>query len=82
MFEANLSGRYDKYSSGQNAFSPKIGVKFTPFKQLAIRGTYSKGFRIPSFAEANALPTTGFVPFSIAGAPDSFLQQYGCTRAT
>jgi iron complex outermembrane receptor protein len=80
--EANLSGRYDKYSSGQSAFSPKIGVKFTPFKQLAIRGTYSKGFRIPSFAEANALPTTGFVPFSIAGAPDSFLAQYGCSQAT
>ncbi len=82
IFEANLSGRYDKYSSGQSAFSPKIGVKFTPFKQLALRGTYSKGFRIPSFAEANALPTTGFVPFSIAGAPDSFLAQYGCSRAT
>ncbi|MGY4397332.1 iron complex outermembrane receptor protein [Sphingomonas sp. UYAg733] len=82
QFEVNLSGRYDKYSSGQSAFSPKIGAKFTPVKQLALRATYSRGFRIPSFAEANALPTTGFVPVSIAGLPNSFLAPYGCTNAT
>ncbi|MES2055168.1 MAG: TonB-dependent receptor [Pseudomonadota bacterium] len=82
QFEVNLSGRYDKYSSGQSTFSPKVGAKFTPIKQLAIRGTYSRGFRIPSFAEANALPTTGFVPLLPSGLPNSFLQQYGagCTN--
>ncbi len=50
--EIDASGRYDHYSEGFGRFSPKIGAKFTPFKQLAIRGTYSKGFRAPSFAEA------------------------------
>lgn len=58
--EINGSGRYDDYSSGQSNFSPKIGAKFTPIKQVAIRGTFSKGFRIPSFNEAYGLPTTGF----------------------
>lgn len=58
--EANLSGRYDKYSSGQDHFSPKLGLKFKPIQQLALRGTYSKGFRIPSFNEAFGLPVTGF----------------------
>ena len=59
--EVIVSGRYDKYSSGQKNFSPKVGVKITPVKELALRGTWSKGFRIPSFNEAFGLPTTGYV---------------------
>lgn len=59
--EINLSGRYDDYSSGQSNFSPKVGAKFTPIEQFSLRGTYSKGFRIPSFNEAYGLPTTGYV---------------------
>ncbi|WP_232280344.1 TonB-dependent receptor domain-containing protein [Sphingomonas sp. PAMC 26605] len=49
--EVNVSGRFDHYQEGYDRFSPKVGAKFTPFKQLAIRGTYSKGFRAPSFSE-------------------------------
>lgn len=60
VLEINGSGRYDDYSSGQSNFSPKVGAKFTPIKQIAVRGTFSKGFRIPSFNEAYGLPTTGF----------------------
>ena len=78
----DASGRYDRYSTGQSAFSPKIGFKVTPFRQLALRGTYSRGFRIPSFAEANALPTTGYVTTSAANLPNSFLAPYGCTNTT
>ena len=70
VLEINGSGRYDHYSSGQSNFSPKVGVKFTPIKQIALRGTFSKGFRIPSFAESGALPTTGYVTVS----PSSLLQ--------
>jgi iron complex outermembrane receptor protein len=79
----NASGRYDSYSSGQDAFSPKVGLKVTPIKSLVVRGTYSRGFRIPSFGEANALPTTGFVTNSAGIFNDTFLAQYGCnTGAT
>ena len=60
----NGSGRYDSYSSGQHNFSPKIGGKFTPVKQISLVSTFSKGFRIPSFAESYGLPTTGFIPNS------------------
>ncbi len=77
MLEVNASGRYDHYSSGQSAFSPKIGAKFTPIREIAVRGTYSRGFRIPSFGEANALPTTGFVSQSVANIPANFLALYG-----
>jgi iron complex outermembrane receptor protein len=61
MLNIKADGSYDSYSSGQKAFSPKFEVKFQPIKQLKLRGTYSKGFRIPSFSESFALPTTGFV---------------------
>jgi len=61
QLELSFSGRYDDYSSGQTNFSPKVGVKFTPIPQVALRGTYSRGFRIPSFNEAFGLPTTGYV---------------------
>ncbi|MDQ0838653.1 TonB-dependent receptor domain-containing protein [Sphingomonas faeni] len=53
----NGSGRYDDYSSGQSNFSP--------IQQFSVRGTFSKGFRIPSFNEANGLPTTGYVTRSL-----------------
>lgn len=78
----NGSGRYDKYSSGQNSFSPKIGITIDPIEQVHLRGTYSKGFRIPSFGEANALPTTGYVNNTSGLFNDTYLSQYGCTVAT
>lgn len=65
----NASGRYDKYSSGQQNFSPKFTAIFKPIDQVRLRGTFSKGFRIPSFNEAYGLPTTGYVTTTID--PDS-----------
>ena len=60
-FEAIVSGRYDDYSTGQDNFSPKVALKFSPLDALSLRGSYSEGFRIPSFNEAFGLPTTGYV---------------------
>lgn len=61
----NASGRYDKYSSGQKNFSPKITAIVKPIEQVKLRGTFSKGFRVPSFNEAYGLPTTGYVTTTI-----------------
>jgi iron complex outermembrane receptor protein len=72
----DLSGRYDNYSSGQHAFSPKAGVVFNPIRQLTFRGAISKGFRIPSFGESSALPTTGYVPVSLTTLPAAFLASH------
>lgn len=81
MFSLNGAVRYDKYSSGQDAISPKVGFKFTPMPEILVRGTYSRGFRIPSFGEANALPTTGYVTVSSSIYNDAYLAQYGCNTA-
>jgi iron complex outermembrane recepter protein len=75
QLEINASGRYDHYQEGFNRFSPKIGVKFTPFQQLAIRGTFSKGFRAPSFAETSG----SVVGFTSSRLPCGAQVQHGAT---
>ncbi|MES2989587.1 MAG: TonB-dependent receptor [Pseudomonadota bacterium] len=75
--EVNASGRYDHYSEGFGRFSPKIGAKFTPIKQLAIRGTYSKGFRAPTFAESG--PRSSYAGFVTTTPPASFQAAHGGT---
>jgi iron complex outermembrane receptor protein len=75
--EIDGSGRYDHYQEGYNRFSPKIGVKFMPFKQLALRGTFSKGFRAPSFAETSG----SVIGFTSSKAPCSVQVQHGATAS-
>ena len=76
MLELNVSGRYDDYSTGFSNFSPKAGFKFTPIRQIALRGTYSKGFRAPSFAESGDAGVIGFVT---ATPPCVVRLQHGAT---
>ncbi|MGN6269065.1 MAG: TonB-dependent receptor domain-containing protein [Sphingomonas sp.] len=75
--EINASGRYDHYSEGFSHFSPKIGAKFTPIKEVTLRGTFSKGFRAPTFAESN--PRSSFPGFVTYSPPCSFVLAHGGT---
>jgi iron complex outermembrane receptor protein len=52
QLEVDVSGRYDHYDTYGGSATPRIGLKFTPVDQIAIRGTWGKGFRAPSIAEA------------------------------
>nr|WP_277344534.1 TonB-dependent receptor [Oleiagrimonas sp. C23AA] len=72
--EVDLSGRYDHYSDFGNNFSPKVGFKWQPIDKVAIRGTYSKGFRAPSFSENGSSSAEGFVTYT---PPASFVAQHG-----
>ncbi|HEV2442944.1 MAG TPA: TonB-dependent receptor [Steroidobacteraceae bacterium] len=49
--EIDAAGRFDDYKGIGSAVTPQIGVKFTPLRQIALRGTFGKGFRAPSAAE-------------------------------
>jgi len=60
--ELDVSGRYDHYSDFGNATTPKFGFKWKPLQSLAVRGTYSQGFRAPSFAENGSAEVEGFIP--------------------
>jgi iron complex outermembrane receptor protein len=71
----NLSGRYDDYSEGFGAFSPKVAVTYEPIDMVQLRGTYSKGFRAPTFAESG--PRSQFAGFSTFTSPASFQLAHG-----
>ncbi|MBS0479872.1 MAG: TonB-dependent receptor, partial [Proteobacteria bacterium] len=74
VLDVNVSGRYDHYSTGIGRFSPKATIKFEPVKGLALRGTYSEGFRAPTFAESDARSSfSGFVGFNPASAAPAFV---------
>lgn len=81
QLEINASGRYDHYSIGFDRFSPKIGAKFTPIPQIAVRGTYSQGFRAPSIPEisGSVIGFTQYEPGTGLSATDraALLARYG-----
>lgn len=57
--ELNGAVRFDKYSVFGNSWTPKVGAKWTPFSEFAVRGTYARGFRAPSAAETTAIAGFG-----------------------
>lgn len=58
--ELNAALRYDHYSDAGNSLTPKFGVKWRPVSNLALRGTYSQGFRAPTPAENGASSAGAF----------------------
>ena len=60
QFELNGAIRYDHYNQSGGRGSPKIGFKFTPIPEFAIRGTASRGFRAPGPGENGRAGQTFF----------------------
>ena len=52
--------RYDHYNLSGGKASPKVGFKWTPVEQFALRGTVAKGFRAPGPAENGTAGQTFF----------------------
>ena len=52
-YKLELTGalRWDRYTDVGSAWTPKAAIKWTPTKEIAVRGTYARGFRAPSPAE-------------------------------
>jgi iron complex outermembrane receptor protein len=49
--ELSAAVRMDSYMNGETATTPKFGVKYKPWDQLALRATWARGFRAPNAAE-------------------------------
>ncbi|MEQ1595492.1 MAG: TonB-dependent receptor [Casimicrobium sp.] len=58
--EAQAAVRTDRYNDYGNSTTPKFGLKWTPIKEILLRGTYAKGFRAPSLPEISKSSVTGF----------------------
>jgi len=77
MLNFDISARYDHYSDFGSAFTPKVGFKFAPIREVALRGTYSKGFRAPAFAENGSSSSEGFFTETPSTAfPATFCAQH------
>jgi iron complex outermembrane receptor protein len=72
--EIDLAGRYDHYSDFGGKAVPKIGLRWRPLQQVMLRGTFSKGFRAPAFAENGSSEAEGFIT---AAPPASFATLHG-----
>lgn len=71
QLELNGALRYDHYSDFGSSTTPKLGFKFKPIDQFALRGTYSEAFRAPGPAETGG-SSFGFTTVGILsqGNPD------------
>ncbi len=49
--EASAAGRYVNYNTFGSKFTYKLGARYTPVRDLTVRGTYSTAFRAPSISE-------------------------------
>jgi len=58
--QLEAAARYDRYNISGGKASPKLGFKFTPMKEWALRGTWSRGFRAPGPAENGTSGQTFF----------------------
>ncbi len=80
--ELGAAGRFDHYSDGFSKFSPKATIKFTPIRSLALRATYTQGFRAPSFAESQNGAVIGYTsatpPAAVVAAHgnNAYVQSY------
>ncbi len=49
--DLNLAGRRDDYTGFGSSTNPKVTLRFAPAERLLFRGSYSTGFRIPTFKQ-------------------------------
>lgn len=66
--EVTLSARRDDYSGFGATNNPKVSFKFTPLDSLLFRGSYSTGFRVPTFNQLYNGVTIS--PYTGAGVAD------------
>ena len=49
--DLNLAGRRDNYTGFGSTTNPKVTVRFVPTEKILFRGSYSTGFRVPTFKQ-------------------------------
>jgi iron complex outermembrane recepter protein len=57
--EVQAAMRYEHYQVSGGAFSPKLGLRFTPTKEWLLRGSVGAGFRAPSMTDLYRPLTAG-----------------------
>lgn len=58
--EATFAVRHDRYSDFGNTTNPKVGIKWKPVANVALRGSYSTGFRAPTLSQISRSAVRSF----------------------
>lgn len=58
MLTLGAAGRYEDFSAFGDTFNYKLSARLEPMRGVALRATYSTGFRAPTPAQLNALTTS------------------------
>ena len=57
--EATAAVRYDRYEGVGSSTNPKLGLRWTPTRELLLRASAGRGFRAPSLADLYTPATSG-----------------------
>lgn len=57
--EAQVALRFDDYNDVGNTTNPKVGLRWSPTKQIVVRSSYGTGFRAPTLADLYTPVRTG-----------------------
>jgi iron complex outermembrane recepter protein len=57
--EAQLALRYDNYNDVGSTTNPKLGLRWSPTKQIVVRSSYGTGFRAPTLSDLYTPVRTG-----------------------
>ena len=57
--DLTLAARQDNYTGFGNSTNPKVSMRFVPTEELLFRGSYSTGFRVPTFNQLFNAKTVG-----------------------
>jgi iron complex outermembrane recepter protein len=49
--EVSAAFRHDRYTGFGGVTNPKFSIRFNPVKEVLFRGSYSEGFRVPTFSQ-------------------------------
>jgi outer membrane receptor protein involved in Fe transport len=69
--EAHLAVRHDQYSDFSSATSPRYGLLYGPFEWLMLRGSWGKGYKVPTLVQLYRPETPGFSFIMPGAVPDA-----------
>ena len=71
--ELQLAVRHDRYDDVGSTTNPKVGIRWTPTKEMLVRGSYGTGFRAPSLSDL-------YSPTRIGQTNGIYNDPLGCIR--
>jgi outer membrane receptor protein involved in Fe transport len=70
--------RFSDYNDFGSTTNPKVGIRWRPYEDLMLRGSWGTGFRAPSFTETYSGTSRGFRPIVDPCTSDDFASFPGC----